>query len=318
MKGKIWVYRYPDFYRPELKRVAVLPFADRTRSHGVGERISDKVSAILTNNGTYEVYTRAHLKDILAERDLADAGIIDADVAMEIGRLKSVQALVCGVCDRYETTTRNETRYKPVAVWGKNAQGQRVITGWKKEPYQWTQHDAFVECQAVVIDTATGQQLTAVRDPSSDKTSGSPPKQTTADILRSAEEDQVNRIVQAIAVVRTPIKLKGTVLKTATDLYDQEWDWQKQILPEDGHFFVVVKLPPEADRNNFKITIVPKDERQILAEHSFVWAKGQECRGYRFDAKPIVDQHGFGKYQAKLYSGPEPVARYDFSIVEMR
>ena len=315
-KSKIWVYQYPDFYKPDLKRVAVLPFADRTRHRGAGGRIGDRISAILTNNGTYEVYTRQHLDDVLSEQDLALAGIVEADLARKIGRLKSVQALICGVCDRYEVTTRNETRYNTMPVWGKNRQGQPVITSWKKIPYPWTRHDAFVECHVVVIDTVTGRQIAAVHEPSSTWAAGSPPKYAAADLLRYAEQDQINRIVRAIAVTRSQVKLKGDVLKTATDLYDQEWDWETKITPENDKFYVVVHLPPEADRNNFKITIVPKDQREEVAAKPFVWTKTVARRGYRFGVAGIVDRYGYGEYQAKLYSGPEPIARYNFSIVE--
>jgi len=317
-KSKIWIYRYPNFYTPKLKRVAILPFANRTRHRGAGARISDRISAILTNNSTYEVYTRQHLDDILAEQDLAVAGVVEADLARKIGRLKSVQALVCGVCDQYETTTRKETRYNTVPTWGRNRQGQPVVTGWKKIPYPWTRHDAVVECHVVVIDTVTGRQIAAVHDPSSTWASGSPPKYGAPDLLRYAEQDQINRIVRAIAVTRTEVKLKGDVLKTATELYDQEWDWEKRITPEDGKFYVVVHLPPEADRNSFKIAIVPKGERDVVAEKPFVWTKTVARRGYSFGVTDIVGKHGYGEYQAKLYSGPEPVARYNFNIAETR
>lgn len=317
-KSKIWIYRYPDFYTPTLKRVAVLPFANGTRFRGAGARISDRISAILTNNRTYEVYTRQHLDDILAEQGLAMAGIVEADLAKKIGRLKSVQALICGVCDRYEVTTRKETRYNTMPVWGKNRQGQPVITGWTKIPYPWTRHDAFVECHVVVIDTVTGRQIAAVHDPSSSWASGSPPKYRPAQLLRYAEQDQINRIIGAIAVTRSQVKLKGDVLKTATDFYDQEWDWEKRITSEDEKFYVVVDLPPEADRNSFKIAIVPKGERNVVAEKPFVWTKTVARRGYRFGVADIVGRYRCGEYQAKLYSGPEPIARYNFSIVETR
>jgi len=82
-KGKIWITHYPDWYTPDLKTVAILPFGDRSGT-GAGMRIGDKVSAELTRNTTYEVYTRANLRDVLAEKDLIDAGIIQADKAMEI------------------------------------------------------------------------------------------------------------------------------------------------------------------------------------------------------------------------------------------
>jgi hypothetical protein len=317
-KDQIWIYQYPAFYKPDLKRIAVLPFGNRTRVRGVGERISDKVSAILTNNRTYEVYTRTHLKDIDKELKMAESGIIDAEAAKRIGRLKSVQALVCGVCNRCETTTRNETRYNHVPVWGTNAQGQQVIVNWRNVPYQWTRYDSFVECHVVVIDTATGRQITAVNRPSTFWAAGSPPKYTAADTLRLAEQDQVNRLVSELAVVRTPIRLEDDVMQTASSLYDNKWDFQRRIVPADEKFFVVVKLPPQADRNNFRITIVPKGERDVMAEQAFVWSKKNSSRGYSFKVKSIVEKRGFGDYQAKLYSGPEPIAWYDFTIAERR
>lgn len=315
-KGRIVVYQYPDFYQPDLKRVAVLPFASRTPDRASGPRISDKVSAILTNNRTYEVYTRQNLADVMAEKDLADAGIIDADTAMEIGRLKSVQALICGVCNRYEAVSRTEQRVNNVPIWGRDERGRPVIVGYRPVPYTWVRHDAFVECQVVVIDTQTGLQIAAVHDPTTAWAEGSPPGVSLPDLLRRAEEDQVARIVQAIAVVRKEIKLKGDVLKTATGLYDQKWDWQKKLTPEQKEFFVVVRLPPEADRNNFRIAIVRKGEREDLAEQAFVWDKQHERFGYGFETAMILDRGGFGDYEAKLYSGPEPIARYVFSIVE--
>lgn len=317
-KGKIWIVRYPDFYQPELKSVAVAPFGNRSNARGAGERISDRVSAELTNNRTYEVYTRQHLHGILAEQDLASAGIIDADKAKEIGRLKSVQALICGTLDRYGASSRSETRFNTVPVFGQDANGQVVITGFRQVPYTWVHNEAVVECSVVVIDTATGQQIAAIHEPSSLYSEGSPPKYGGADLLRAAEEDQVRRIVQAIAVTRTQIRLKGDVLKTATSLYDQQWDWQRRIVPGDEKFYVVVTLPPEADRNNFRITIVPKDGREVLGEQEFVWSKADATRGFEFPIAPIVEKHAFGEYRAKLYSGPEPVAWYDFRIVEKR
>ncbi len=314
-KGRIVVYQYPDFYQPDLKRVAVLPFASRVPDRSAGPRISDKVSAILTNNRTYEVYTRQNLADLLAEKDLADAGIIDADTAMEIGRLKSVQALICGVCNRYEAVSRTEQRVHNVPIWGQDERGRQVIVGFRPVPYTWLRYDAFVECQVVVIDTQTGLQIAAVHDPTTAWAEGSPPGVAMADLLRRAEEDQVARIVQAIAVVRKEIKLRGDVLRTAAGRYDQKWDWQKKFTSEQKEFFVVVRLPPEADRNHFRIALVRKGQREDLAEQAFVWDKQHERFGYGFETAALVERGGFGDYEAKLYSGPEPIARYGFSLV---
>ncbi len=319
-KDKIWIYQYPRFYRPDLRRIAVLPFGNRTRVRGVGERISDKVSALLTNNGTYEVYTRVHLKDILTELDLAEAGIIEPEAAKRIGKLKSVQALVCGVVDRFHAGAKSETRYNRVPIWGRNAQGMPVITGWKNVPYRWTRNDAVVESHVVVIDCGTGRQLYAFNRPSKAWAQGSPPKHAPQSLLESAERDQVNRIVRAIAVTRSPIKLEGDVLKTAASLYEGNWEWQRRFTPGDEKLYAVVDLPSSAHRNNFELTIVPVGEREIVARQAFRWTKKYARYGYTFKIDPIVQEHGLGAYRVKLYSGPaertEPIATYDFSIVE--
>ncbi len=315
-KDKITVYQIPDFYSPDLKRVAVLPFADPPGRPGAGRRIGDRVAASLTNNGTYEVYTREHLRDILAEKDLADADIIDADVAMEIGKAKSVQALIVGRCNRFDYTTRHETRYMAVPIWGQDANGYPIITGYNQVPYQWYRHEANVNCHVTVLDCKTGRHIAAVNDPISYWAEGSPPKYNAQDCMNAAEQNAVANIVRGIAVTRTQIKLKGDPIKTATELYDNEWDFEREIPGERESFFAVIKLPPEADRNQFKIAIVPKESREVLAERQFTWSKQYERYGYPFEVKPLLDKNGYGEYKAKLYSGPEPIATYNFTIVE--
>jgi hypothetical protein len=319
-KGKVWITYYPDFYRPDLKRVAILPFANRSSAPGAGERISDRVSALLTNNGTYEVYTRAHLGNLLAEGNLAAAGIVDADAAMTIGRLKAVQALICGVCDRYDVHSVDTTATRRIPVYARNLRGKRVIVGWREEPYIITRHEATVECQVVVIDTATGRQVAACSTPSVVTAEGSPPEYSPEQLLRLAEDDQIERIVAALAVTRTQVKLEGQALRTATGEHDGEWDWQKKITPDDGRFAVVVALPPAADRNPLRISIVPEGEHDPVAEQSGLWDGQYERFGYYFDVQPIVQRAGFGQYQAKLYlaAESEPVARYSFQVVPER
>ncbi len=320
-KDKIWVYRYPGFYRPQtpIKRVAVHRFENRTRSRGVAARISDTISTYLTNNGTYEVYDRQRLKGkILAEQDMALTDLFDPKKAIATGKLISAQVLIYGACNRYEVTTRNETRYNNQAVMGYNAQGVYVIRGWRKVPYQWTRHDAIVECHVLVVDAVTGRQIAAVQKPTTFWASGSPPNYTAADCLRRAEQAQANMIYQALAITRQEIKLKGDVLRTATALYDNKWDWQRRIPADDKEFFVVVDLPSAADKNRFKLSIVPKGSRTVAAKKDFAWPGRSARYGLGFDAAKITAAHGLGKYTAKVYSGNEPFATYEFEIVETK
>jgi hypothetical protein len=85
---------------------------------------------------------------------------------------------------------------------------------------------------------------------------------------------------------------------------------------------VVVSLPPSADRNRFRITIVRKDARQDLASTEFVWSNSQvtgtgksAARSFEFSPRDIAAKGGgAGDYVVKFYSGPEPVMLREFKI----
>ena len=247
----------------------------------------------------------------MSEQDLAAAGIVDSEVARRIGKLGSVQALICGVCSRYGSASREVM----VEKWVYSQSGSYTV----KVPV--TLHEAIVECNVVVIDTSTGKQLAAVNSsaPFSWRSDMRAPRNIRGmTVIQVAESLCLMRILENIAVTKKEVKLKGTPLRVATGQYDMKWDTQDRIIPSDEKFFAVVRLPAEAARNNFKITIVPKDKRVDLAEQAFVWPEQTAENGYVFDVKPIVDKNGLGAYQAKLYSGPEPVAWYDFEIAKSR
>ncbi len=315
-KDRIVVTRIPDFYKGDLTRLAVVPFGNRTGVRGAAERIGDRISAELTNNATYEVYTRSHLCDILAEHDAIAAGIIDADLARTIGRVKAVQALICGVLNRYDADTRHEIRSIPVPTWGQDAYGNAVITGWQQIPYDWYRHEVTVDCQVVVLDAVTGRQIAAVSQPVSLSAEGTPPKHIASLLLLAAEAQLIRHVLESVAVTRKEIKVPKDAVRIACDFYDQEWDWQDRFTPDMDSVHVVVRLPAEADRNNFRITIVPKGGREVLAETDFTWNKEHERESYRFSVQELLDRNGYGDYQAKLYSGPSPVAWRNFRIVE--
>ena len=310
-KSTITVVRHPEFYQPELKRVAVIPFGDQSGNPEAAKYMGRRLETALVNNKTYEVYTREHLKEVLSEQDLAAAGIVDSDVARRIGKLGSVQALICGVCSRYGSKSREVM----VEKWVYSQSGSYTV----KVPV--TLREAIVECNVVVIDTSTGKHLAAVNSsaPFSWRSDMRAPKNIRRmSVIQVAESLCLARIIDNIAVTKKEVKLKGKPLRIATGQYDAKWDVQDRIIPADQKLFAVVALPSEAAHNTFKITIVPKDKRVDLAEQTLVWPEQTTDRGYAFDVKPLVDKNGLGVYQAKLYSGPEPVAWYDFEIVEKR
>ncbi|MFH1107770.1 MAG: hypothetical protein V1790_01030 [Planctomycetota bacterium] len=283
-----------------------------------GQRFGNGVEAALINNGTYEVYTRQQLtmKHILDEADMAASGIVRADVAQRIGNLTAVQALVCGVFNRCSTDTQQETRMKSVARWGANAKGKPAIVGWDQVPYTWIRHSATVDCNAVIVDTATGKQWAAFSQPVTRFSEGSPPAYTPAQVLQATEDTAIQAIIETIAMTRKQVRLTGDALRVASDFYDQKWDYTRVVSPSHKKFLAVVALPPEAARNRFRLTIVPKEGREELAQQEFDWPPGIATKGYEFAIDTLVEKRGLGQFKLKLYSGPEPVAWADFTIVE--
>ncbi len=78
--------------------------------------------------------------------------------------------------------------------------------------------------------------------------------------------------------------------------------------------YVVLSLPPQCDRNRFRITIIRKDERATIVYQDLVWSSKYGAFGYLFSPKKIVEIAGPGAFTAKFYSGPEPIMMHDFRI----
>ncbi len=326
--SKVTLTCYPPYWNETFKRAAVIPF-DCPTDRAKGQALSNKLEAALIGNGTYEIYTRTRLKEVLDEKDLAAAGIIDMDTAQRIGKLASVQLLICGAYSRGEKTSRQETRYRQVARYGTDANGNRVVTGYDQVPYIHTINNAVVDCSATAIDTVTGRQYAAFGK-SIAKTSETPAtifhsRLISAEALfQQAEQEALDGILRAIAVTKTECSLPKQPLRVATGLYDGKWEWTSRVTGESEKIVVVVKLPEQASRNPFIIAIVPEQGRDVVVEQSFTWQEGNAEQGFDFELAPIVQRAGYGQFLVKLYSGLKlhsglsPIAWYNFHIVPDR
>jgi hypothetical protein len=67
---KFTVEHYPDFYKPSVGSVAVLPFENATYRKGAGELVAAHLSTALTGNGTYKVTGPLQLGETLKEKAL--------------------------------------------------------------------------------------------------------------------------------------------------------------------------------------------------------------------------------------------------------
>jgi len=312
---KIWVVQIPDFYTPDLKTVAVAPFRNQTDHQGAGDIISDKVASGLMANGTYKVFNRNDLKTLLDEQDLQIAlGSDQAAAAGQLQKLENVQAILIGTVTTYSATSDSQPKQDPVYAY--DAKGNPYIAGYRT--YVWTRNEGNVSVTANLVRTRDGTTIAATAEPAWARfwAEGSPAQKDAHACLADAASSAAQQLVETFAPVRKQVKIsEGQALRTASELYDNEWTFTDQFPATADKMYVVVELPPTCDRNSFRLTVVRKDQREDLAAQDIRWSKENKSFGYLFNPSEIAAKGGGpGDYEIKFYSGPEPVLRRKFRI----
>jgi len=313
---KITILQIPAFYSKELRSIAVVPFSSAPGTRGSGEVISDDLAAALMANGTYKVYNRNDLKQLMDQRDLQLAfGDDTAAAAEQLNKLGNVQAMLVGTVTAYSATSNKQRKTEPVQQYDRRLK-RMVVVGHRS--YIHTRNEANVAVSARLIRLSDGTSIHATAIPARGQAwaQGSPPKMDPYACLARARQMVVAQLLQEFAVVRKTIKVDPSkALRTAGELYDNKWTFTKDFSVDDEKMYVVVELPAVADRNNFRLTIVRKDQREDLAEKQITWTRKNKSYGYRFDPGAIAAAGGGpGTYTVKFYSGPEPVMTTDFHL----
>lgn len=318
----IEVTQYPAFYTEDLKVIAVTPFRSGPEAQA-GGMIADNVANALGANGTYKIFNRSDLKAILDERDLQIAMGGDTQAAAtELRKTGKVQALMTGAVTTYSASTRTTVRQDPIRAYRRD--GSSYITGYNSVPV--VHNEATVAVTAAFVRVADGSTLYSTPAPATKTVVSEGDVQAPRDpeACRAAATAQVVRqLVDVFAVVRKQVKVNPDKdFRLARDFYDNQWNCTNEFKATDPKMLVVVSLPPAADRNRFKITIVRKDAREDLASTEFVWSNSQltgtgksAARSIEFSPRDIAAKGGGpGVYVAKFYSGPEPVMMREFKI----
>jgi hypothetical protein len=311
---KIWVTQVPDFYTPKLQTVAIAPFRNKTKWQGAGDIISDKLAAALAANGAYRVYNRNDLKTVLDEQDLQTALGGGAAAAGQLKKLENVQAILTGTVTTYSATSSSQSRQDPVYATDNN--GNSYVAGYRR--YVYTRNEGNVTVTATLIRTKDGSAIAATGEPLWARVwaEGSPPSKDQHACVSEADMNVVDQLVETFAPVRKQVSVDpDKALRLASELYDNRWTYTDTFKASDKKMFVVVELPPACDRNDFKITIVRKDQHEDLVSQQIRWSKAHHSFGYTFDPSKIAAKGGGpGEYEIKFYSGPEPVLRRTFRI----
>jgi hypothetical protein len=312
---KIWVTQVPDFYTPDLKTVAVVPFRNQSDWKGAGDIIADKLAAALMANGSYRVFNRNDLRTLLDEQDLQIAfGSDTAAAARTLSKVGDVQAVLVGTVTTYAATSNSQQRQDPVYAY--TPQGVMYVAGYKT--YVFTRNEGNVQVTASLLRTSDGTTIAATADPRWSRVwaQGSPPTKDAYACVADAASSVVAQLVETFAPVRKQVTIDpGKTLRLASELYDNKWTFTDTFSATDTKMYVVISLPPACDRNPFKITIIRAGERTDLAMQEIRWSKEYGAYGYLFNPSDIAAKGGGpGQYEVKFYSGPEPVLRRSFRI----
>ncbi|MHC4294186.1 MAG: CsgG/HfaB family protein [Planctomycetota bacterium] len=312
---KIAIAQYPVFYDENIKVIAVTPFRNQTNAKDAGNIISDKLSALLIANGTYKIYNRNDYRVLSDERDLQlELGQDPQKVEAIFARFGDVDAILTGVVSTYSGTTRNERRKDPIYRY--NAQTRtNYIAGYRT--YVHTRNEANVAATAALL-RRDGSTIYATPVPVHAQywAQGSPPKKDVYALVTQGSNAVAAQLLEHFAIVRKTIKVDPQkALQTASELYEDKWNYTDRFSREADKMYVVVALPKTCDRNRFVIRIVRKDQREYLSEQQITWDGKYKGYGYLFNPQEIFAQGGgAGAYTAKFYSGPSPVFTRDFHI----
>lgn len=329
--GSAVVIRRPDWPYQHYERLAVVsaPPHDPAAA-GEARLLGDRLTTLLTQNGTFTVLNRDEMRAVLAEQDLSRlADALDEGTALPEGQMAIAQAMVLPKITRYELIARRETMEIPRFVYDKRGRrvldrhGRPIQSGW--DTIEFFTHAAEVGATVRVIDVATNEVLlshtTAPIRP--EKTSaGRPPSASPEDLAQMAVQELAVDFYKQIAPTRMEVKLDKDMLILATDYFDGKYDELKGLSPLMKEFLLVVRdLPAACDRNDFRVALAAKDGRQNLWEEDFTWSGSAGRKGFAYPVPvaPLLES-GADEFVAKLYSvgSEEPALKRDFKLKESK
>ncbi len=320
------VTQLPQWDFKHYERLAVLPArAADPRAAGAAERLTDRLTTLLSDNGQFSILSRAELQDVFREQDLSKlADAADEGTALPENQVAVAQALVAVKITAFKLIAQKEDRSRPVYATDRRGRylldrtGRPIIAG--EEVATLYRHGAEVEGSVRVIDAATGKILlshSARVAPRPRESYNQPPRERPEDMADAGVQELAVEFYKQIAPTETRVKFKGDMLIVATEYFDGRYD-DRKLLPASlpGFLLVVRDLPRECDRNEFRVAIAEEEGRENLFEQTFVWSgtSGPEGVAFKIPMEALT-KTGRDRFVAKLYSrAPEPVITRKFKL----
>jgi hypothetical protein len=320
------VQYYPSFYDPELKTVAVVPFANRTLHAKAGEFLTERLAEALKANGTYQVIAPGELKARLSGARLTLPDGADANtIAAALGKLGGVQAFLTGTVTGFAAgqgsyaEVWDDDWYGPGWGW---AYGYRRrhwgygMGGWHRTYRRYVYTHAHVAARASLVRVADGKTIHVTPAPLAARVrSFNEPPKLPDELLAEAADAVADGLVREFAVAPMRVKIdKGKTLRTARRRPGGELDFTNDFRAAADEMVVVLRLPPEAARNAFRLVIARKKQPQPLAEETFTWSAKDDTRQFAFSPRGLVEAAGPGQFELRLYCNDRLVLRRGLRI----
>ncbi len=325
---KLFVDRYPVFYEPRLKTVAVLPFDSASRQRQAGAVLSHSLAAALSANGTYKIVGPMALRGKLGAEKLEE--LVQAsnhDVARALSEMGGIDAFVTGTALAYEAHTAGYLApdyYRAgygYGAWGGGGYGYRRGRYYGRYygpvyDYEYVA-EARVMLTAALVRTADATVLATTPVPIGCQVSLAGPAPTLASYALDRSTVRVmDEVVARFAVVAVEIKLKpGEDFRVTSGRRGDTRREVKEFATGEEEMAVWLRLPPEADRNEFEILLTTKDNRRrILATEKFRWSRGDGERTFRFSPKRLAAEAGPGEFRVRFIHRGKEIMHRDFRI----
>jgi hypothetical protein len=320
---KLEVQRYPVFYDPAIRTVAVLPFDNQTLHPMAGAFLADRLAEQLKANGTYIVISPKELASRMSAGPTTMPAKPTVEQAAEAMRkLGGVDAFITGTVRQFgaDRGTYTEVYDDPWyhggyyggyyggsrRHWGRGGHGYYgdYYGGYYPVYRQYSYSQAYVSALATMCRVSDAGVIYSTPSPAAARlTSGGGITLPVDEVLSDAAETVSHDIVATFAIVPRQVKVKKDhVLRPAIRI-DGRVKYTTDFKPGDDGLYVEVSLPPEADRNEFRLAVARKNQPPI-AEQKFTWNRADSTREFFF-ALPQIAEAGGGKgdYELRLYGG---------------
>ncbi len=328
---------YPDFYTPELDRVAVTPFEAASADRETARRVTLLFADALARNGTYDVIGPDELADRLGA-DAADPARDDPErLAAAAGELRDVDAVLTGSVS-VRVRTWSGWAYPPVRrhhvgfgypgasyAYRGYPYGRRHYRDPFYDPYyddyprRYAGREAAISVRVEMVRVPDGRVLH--RTPTSIEAAafaeGVGPPERARTLMRRAAEGVNDELLWQFAVVPIEVEVDpDETLVIARPGPHDRLDSADTFTADEDEMVVAVRLPDAADRNAFTLEITREtdDREEVLASREFTWTAGEGSREFVFSPRDLAREGGTGEYHVQLLTRGERALRRDFDI----